>query len=231
MDDKLKEAIAAVRTGDKLTAQQQLTALLDEDPQHVQGWYLLSLLVESPQKQAAYLSKTLSLNPQHEKAKEQLAVLKATGRLAPTATIKAQDQQPLDVVAQSETDALPDWLREESGEQTAAIVSEEPTQDTAVPSDTLPDWLKEPVNLEGSDTPPAKVMEEGPTIVGKTAAPATKSDKIVADLKQTLDKPTKKAVKGARAPKQNTRTLNIVLGLLVILAIVVMILLAYLLLS
>ena len=70
MDEKLKDAIAAVRAGDKDTAQRQLTALLDEDPQQDQGWYLLSLLVDSPQKQAAYLSKTLSLNPLHEKAKE-----------------------------------------------------------------------------------------------------------------------------------------------------------------
>ena len=75
MDEKLKEAIAAVRAGDKREAQRQLTELLDNDPQQVQGWYLLSLLVDSPQKQAAYLSKTLALDPQHEKAKAQLATL------------------------------------------------------------------------------------------------------------------------------------------------------------
>ena len=105
MDNKLKEAIAAVRTGNKRAAQQQLTTMLDEDPTQVQGWYLLSLLVDSPQKQAAYLGKTLALNPNHEKAREQLAELEASGQLAPTA--RYVSDQPLDAMEQSETDALP----------------------------------------------------------------------------------------------------------------------------
>ena len=230
MDEKLKDAIAAARMGDKETAQRQLTELLDENPQQVQGWYLLSLLVDSPQKQAAYLSKTLALNPDHEKAKEQLAALRAAGTLAPTTTIAEEASQPMDVLAQSETDEIPDWLREEDGGSKVTAVPAKPVEATAVPSENLPDWLKEPAGLESTSSP-TETVEESPTVVGKTAHPSNKPDKIAADLKKTLDKPRQKLPKAARSAKQSTRNLNILLGLLVTLAAIVMILLAYLLLS
>lgn len=215
MDDKLKEAIAAVRTGNKREAQQQLTMLLDEDPTQVQGWYLLSLLVDSPQKQAAYLGKTLALNPNHEKARDQLAMLEASGQLAPTSSYVSD--QPMDVLEQSETDALPEWLVSDSGDFAVAPVASK-VSETAVPNDTLPDWLKEPAVPDSIIAP-----DESMTVVGKTAvaAPQTRPTKAA--------KPT--AAKPARKAGQNTQSLNIALGLLVLLAIVVIVLLAYLLLS
>lgn len=215
MDDKLKEAIAAVRTGNKREAQQQLTLLLDEDPTQVQGWYLLSLLVDSPQKQAAYLGKTLALNPNHEKAKEQMALLEASGQLAPTASLISD--QPMDVLAQSESDTLPEWLASESGDF-AAVPAVEVVGETAVPDETLPDWLIEPAS---PDT--AFAGEEKVTVVSKTAEPPTQTRPV----KIAKATPPKRA----RAPKQKTQGLNLLLGLLVALAVVVMILLAYLLLS
>lgn len=231
MDKKLKDAIAAARMGDKETAQRQLTELLDEDPQQVQGWYMLSLLVDSPQKQAAYLSKTLALNPDHEKAREQLAALQAAGTLAPTTTIAKEASQPLDVLAQSETDELPDWLREAGDSGTVTAVPSTIADETAVINEDLPDWLKEPVALEDQSEPPAQTREESLTLVGKTAEPATKSDKLAAGLKKSLPTTPKKRSKAAHPAKQNTRTLNLILGLLVTLAVIVIILLAYLLLS
>ena len=214
MDDKLKDAIAAVRTGNKREAQQQLTMLLDEDPTQVQGWYLLSLLVDSPQKQAAYLGKTLALNPNHEKAKEQLTLLEASGELAPTASMISD--QPMDVLAQSETDELPEWLISESGDYTA--VPAETSGETAVPNEALPDWLKEPA---APDT--VAVAEQEVTVVGKTAEPPAK----IRPAKVAKSTPSKRVSK--RQPK--AQGLNLLLGLLVVLAVIVMILLAYLLLS
>jgi len=230
MDEKLKEAIAAARIGDKETAQRQLTELLDEDPQQVQGWYLLSLLVDSPQKQAAYLSKTLALNPDHEKAKEQLAALQAAETLAPTTTTAKKTSQSMDVLAQSETDELPDWLQEVGGSSESTAVPVKSAEETAVPNEELPDWLKEPVELTETASP-IEAVEESPTVVGKTAEPTTKPDKVAAELKKTLDKPQQKPPKTTRTAKQSTRNLNILLGLLVTLAVIVMIVLAYLLLS
>ena len=221
MDEKLKEAIAAVRVGDKREAQRQLTELLDNDPQQVQGWYLLSLLVDSPQKQAAYLSKTLALDPQHEKAKAQLATLQTEGSLAATATIATEEKVSLDVVAQAESDELPDWLITESVDLPAAA-HPETLEETAVTNKPIPDWLQEAAVL---DTESANLVAEEPTVAGQTAEPAAAPDKIVT---QPPKQPTPKA---ARSAPQNTRSLNIILGLLVIVALVVVALLAYLLLS
>ena len=228
MDEKLKEAIETVRRGDKQTAQQQLTQLLDENPEQVQGWYLLSLLVDSPQKQAAYLSKTLALNPYHEKASEQLAALHVSGSLAPT----TEANEPLDVIAQSDTADLPDWLQEVADKSpvTAVKIAEEQDSEAAVPNTTLPDWLKEPAALEPQPTASTKMAEDDPTLVGQTAEPTSESDKAVAALKQTLAKPKPTKAKN-RSAQRSTRNLNIALGLLVTLAIVVLLVLVYLLLS
>lgn len=231
MDDKLKEAITAVREGDTKAAQRQLTKLLDENPQQVQGWYLLSLLVDSPQKQAAYLSKTLALNPGHEKAKEQLAALRATGSLAPTSTIQEKDSVSLDVVAQADSDQLPDWLQEHGGEQPVAIRVADTSEDTAVANDILPDWLKEPASIESDDTAVVDTTQESPTVVGQTAVPsshAAESDNLP---QQTIVKSQPKAAKATRPKPQSTRNLNIILGLLILVAVLVILTLAYLLLS
>jgi hypothetical protein len=219
MDERLKEAIATVRAGDKREAQRQLTELLHDNPQQVQGWYLLSLLVDSPQKQAAYLSKTLALDPQHEKAKAQLAALQTEGSLAATATIEIEAKMPLDVVAQAESDELPDWLTE--GADLPAAAHPEPVKETAVTNETLPDWLQEAAVL---DTESSNIVAEEPTVAGQTTQAITEPDKAVATRKQ----PTAKA---ARSAPQNSRSLNIILGLLVIVALVVMVLLVYLLLG
>lgn len=225
MDDKLQEAIQTVRQGNKKEAQRQLTALLEENPEQVQGWYLLSLLVESPQKQAAYLSKTLALNPQHEKAKEHLTALQQDGSLAATATISAEAIPPKNVIDQSETDDLPEWLIEEGGSQPVQSDESEQSGETAVANETLPDWLKEPSALE-TET----VTEENPTVVGQTVKPA-EANKSGQTAGQTLSKPAAKPAKAKRAAPQSSRSLNIILGILIVLAVIVMILLAYLLLS
>ena len=228
MDEQLKEAIEMVRRGDKQTAQRQLTQLLDKNPEQVQGWYLLSLLVDSPQKQAAYLSKTLALNPHHEKASEQLAALRDSGSLAPT----TQANEPLDVIAQSDTAGLPDWLQEATGESpvTAVKIAQEQDVETAVPNTTLPDWLKEPAALDPQPAAPAEVTQGDATLIGQTTKRATDSEKIKKTAKQTGAKP-KPAKAKTRPTQKSTRNLNMALGLLVTLAIIVIMVLVYLLLS
>ena len=226
MDDKLKEAIQTVRQGNKKEAQRQLIALLEENPEHAQGWYLLSLLVESPQKQAAYLSKTLALNPQHEKAKEHLAALQAEGSLAATATMQTKAKAPMNVLDQSESEDLPDWLAAEGGSQPVPTGVSEQREETAVANETLPDWLKEPSALETETA-----NEESPPTTSQTTEPAAETDMIVKSSEPTPSKPTAKPAKTSHAAPKSSRSLNIILGILIILAVVVMVLLAYLLLS
>ncbi|VAW42784.1 hypothetical protein MNBD_CHLOROFLEXI01-99 [hydrothermal vent metagenome] len=227
MNDKLKEAIQTVQAGDKQEAQRQLTELLEDNPQQVQGWYLLSLLVDSPQKQAAYLSKTLALNPQHLKAKEQLEALQTGGSLAATTTIEENEQTPLTVVKQSETDALPDWLSE-GADALTPVEEPESDEETAVSNETLPEWLKEPAAL-GTDLP--ETTEEAQTAVGQTTKSTSEPDKAIPNLKQPSPQSPSKPTKASRSAPQNARSLNVILGILVILAIIVMVVLAYLLLS
>lgn len=231
MNDKLKEAIATVRSGDKQTAKQQLTTLLEENPEQEQGWYLLSLLVDSPQKQSAYLSKTLAINPNHNKAKEQLAALQGFGALAPTSTVRHDASPGMDVLSQAESETLPDWLQDE-GEQVATPEPNEEATDTAVPNETLPDWLKEPAALTIADDSTGTPVEESPTMVGKTAQSDNEVDKAVSTLRQEAKKqPQKKQAKPKPAANKNTSSLNIILSLLVILAFIVMVILAYLIFS
>jgi ferric-dicitrate binding protein FerR (iron transport regulator) len=82
MDERLAGAIEATRAGDTQLAQLQLTRLLKDDANHAQGWYLLSMLVDSSEKKALFLKKVLAIDPDHAKAQEQLAVM----RSAPAAT-------------------------------------------------------------------------------------------------------------------------------------------------
>jgi hypothetical protein len=231
MNDKLKEAIATVRSGDKQTAKQQLTTLLEEHPEQAQGWYLLSLLVDSPQKQSAYLSKTLALNPNHNKAKVQLATLQGSGTIAPTSTVRHDTSHGMDILSQAESETLPDWLQNE-GEQIDPPEPVEEKTDTAVPNETLPDWLKEPVGLDTAHDATGTPVEESPTMVGKTAQSDDEVDMAVSTLRQEAKKqPQKKQAKPKPAASKNTSGLNIILSLLVILAFIVMVILAYLIFS
>lgn len=227
MDEKLKDAIVAVRSGDVQEAQQQLTELLAENPEEAQGWYLLSLLVDSPQKQAAFLSKTLALNPQHEKAQEQLSALQRVGSLAPTTTISDAPSQPMDVLAQSETDTLPSWLQEAGGTSTDAQPAVD-IADAAEADDTLPDWLKEPSTLGGDAT--LSPVEELSTVTSQSAK-TSKMDQAGAAGKIKPAQARKKPAKTTTSTSKSTTGLNVILGILVILAVIVMVLLAYLILG
>ncbi|MCA9900714.1 MAG: hypothetical protein H6654_00990 [Ardenticatenaceae bacterium] len=227
MDTKLKEAIATIRAGDKQTAQRQLTSLLEENPQEEQGWYLLSLLVDSPQKQATYLSKTLALNPNHAKAKEQLETLHHQNQIAPTSTIdETESLEDADFFAQAESDSLPDWLEQED-ELVALQAIEEDMVDTAVPNTTIPDWLKEPV-VPAPKAQPA--IEEEPTAVAQTIKPVKKSEPSAKSQRPKQPTAIKKTAKKQlqKAPRKNAASLNIILSVLVLLALIVMVLLAYL---
>ncbi|WP_420644826.1 hypothetical protein [Candidatus Leptofilum sp.] len=234
MDNQLQEAITLARSGEREAAQKQLASFLDEKPEEAQGWYLLSLLVESPQKQAAYLSKTLAINPNHLKAQEQLATLQGSGILAPTTTIDSELDESALQPDTAEGEKLPDWLQEEQAIGTPPKPVDE-TEDTAVANETLPDWLKEPVTIP--ETANLKPVEEGPTVVGQTSQSDDEADKTVNALRQQSVEETaetqssQKQVKPKPAASQNTMSLNIILGILIILAVVVVAMLAFLIFS
>jgi len=94
MNPKLQQAMSAAREGRSKEAQVLLTQILSQDPEEAQAWFLLSHLVDSEQKQLAYLKKVLALDPHHEKAAQRLAHL---------------EREP-------ELQTLPEWFTEVGGE-------------------------------------------------------------------------------------------------------------------
>ncbi len=75
MSNTLQEAIAAARAGDMARAQMLAADVVSDTPDDPNGWYLLSQLVESDARRAAYLSKTLALDPNHPRARAEFAAL------------------------------------------------------------------------------------------------------------------------------------------------------------
>jgi len=236
MNQKLQQAIAAARSGNNKKAQYLLTQTLQENPEETQAWYLLSLLVDSQEKQITYLHRVLELNPAHEKAQEKLAALTAV----PTTVDVAPDS--LSVADQENSDLLPGWMADDVPDtyfEAPPITQEEEDEETGADSedDELPDWLQESVVdewalEEESETavfPPTD--EDEPIALVKTSAektdtpPATVTEAL-AEAKNTA--PAKK--QKSAAPKNNQgSSLNLVLAVLVILALLVAAFLIYLL--
>jgi hypothetical protein len=102
MSATMQDAIAAARSGDTQAAQLLLAQYIQTHPEDAQGWYLMSQLVDSKARRAAYLNKTLALNPWHERAWAEYYSL-------PTEVINALEAAQRD---QSAVPAgqLPDWL-------------------------------------------------------------------------------------------------------------------------
>jgi hypothetical protein len=96
MTDRLREAIGVARTGETDEAQRLVAAILENSPDDARAWYLMSHLVESPARQAAYLYKAVSLDPSNERARAELArfpsgVTYALSRPPDTATPSSSD--------------------------------------------------------------------------------------------------------------------------------------------
>lgn len=218
MDERLQEAIGAARAGETRTAQHLLTEVLKEDPNQVHAWFLLSYLVESRQKQQAYLSRVLALDPQHELARQRLALLRsdeAGGAIAPTAPTMPQPvvtaAAELDVLAQAEGDTLPDWLAEDAALVQVAETAVAPTPVAESAPEPLPDWLQAGVSHEFLGIQPE---EETPT-----PAPAAASKTAVAVKPQPAATPAQDAARQAAV-----RRWNIILAILAMLALITLVL-------
>ncbi len=172
MNEKLQQAIAAARDGQSTEAQLLLTQLLQEDPNDVQAWFLLSNLVDSEQKKTAYLGKVLALDPQHEMAAQALARLQTervveeaveteTETETETAVIPDEPDLPaqpteldmpaistdsIDLMAQEAGDTVPAWLAEEGDLDWEQLESEDIELESVLePEESVevPDWLQE----------------------------------------------------------------------------------------
>ena len=208
MDAKLQQAVDASRAGNKVEAQKILVELLQENPNEVQGWYLLSLLVDSKEQQAAYAAKALALDPHHEKAQERLSQLQTEPAMAATAvTTEAPD-----FITQEQGNTLPDWMAgdEELVAATAVAAAKTPTDGA---EEELPDWIQEPV----SDS---WMKSDEPAPGAEATVAKTKPAKETAVSPPQTAKPHEK--------KKGVNRLDLILALLVIAVIIIIIYLFYL---
>ena len=211
MTQKLQQAIQLARQGDKQKAQYLLTQTLQEEPENTQAWYLLSLLVDSEAKQAAYLQRVLALDPAHEKAQSRLS-----GLMPASAT---PEPEP----AGEELDWLDDEMSDEAEEWFATTAVAEPADQ--------PDW-QQPAEATTEREEEAAGFADDEDDSGVTALESL-SDLLeeteTEDAQEIAPVAAPKAAAPAVAkPKSKDGQLTAVLLLLIILAILVGALLIYL---
>ena len=227
MSDKLQQAIQATRAGDKKNAQFLLTQAIQEDPDNPQPWYLLSLLVDDKGKKQCYLTKVLDLDPDHAKAHQQLVTLTETAVLAPELVAEEETQPETapvilssgssDLEAQDAGDTLPDWMADDLPDMLDD--TQEPAAETAVVEEPVPDWLEDSI---------AEDWDKEETAVDETVSEKAKEDQLSQETAAEKKKDvTVKEKKPAKPQKSSEANLNYLLIGLVVIAVIVFIIFAY----
>lgn len=234
MSQKLQQAIVATRAGQTKEAQFLLTETLEENPEEVQAWYLLSMLVDSPSKQIAYLQKTVALDPSHVKAQSRLQQLLETETAAATpATGMEEAPTPID----DELDILDEVASPSAPAPIVDSLLTEDDEDDLEPA-TIPDWLRDPFDeMDVVDEQATVVSERTQTLVTPPESvdvvddePAVKAAAAVAPpapINETAVSQSKKAT----APKTDVRRMNAILTLLLFGAVLTAVLLVFVLLT
>lgn len=183
MDERLQQAISAIKAHDNQTAQQLLAQFLKSNPNHPQGWFLLSQVVADRKQQIAFLNKTLALDPEHRQARQKLTALGEAVPVSETPTLispslpVSQDQG--DWGTQAEATTIPPWMAEEKTYQ-AETLSQTSTQssladfaepeEAPVVSPAIPDWLKDEPAVEAHEEEESEPVEP---VAAASPTPAT----------------------------------------------------------
>lgn len=235
MSDKLNLAIQATRAGDKKNAQYLLTQAIQEDPDDPQSWFLLSLLVDDRAKKETYLTKVVALDPDHEKAHNELAALTKTAVMhsqpepvevyqdvpAEEPTTVAISSGSADLVAQDAGATLPDWMADDLPPASESVTEIIETTTVAEAKEAFPDWLQTPVEDDWDQV--ETVEEKAASVDVATKDVQDDSKEVVSDKKEVAKKEKKPAAKTA-----SEKNLNYLLIGLVIIAVIIFIVLAYL---
>lgn len=220
MTTKLQHAINETRNGNKVKAQKLLADLLKEETDNVQAWYLLSLLVDSEEKKEAYLSRVLTLDPEHEKAQELLLTLEGDGEITATDLDLAVDTE----LDEADDKKLPSWLEEEAEKVPESLLIEEDPSE--IFNDNLPDWLSgENAAMEVQEEPPTLLTEDQPPELAEMLQEKVESqdnEQPAAYQPHSVTTPTEMTIK---PDKSALRRWNFILFLLWSLAILILIVL------
>lgn len=144
MNEALRNALEAVKSGQSQRARVILAEYLREDPQNVPAWVLLSKLATTEGQKTAFLRKILDLNPDHAYARQALADM---GDVQPPA-VSAGEPAAEDLVAPDV--AMPE---QDVAEQAGLDIEEIPEEDQFV-SETVDEFVSEdrrPVGAQAED--------------------------------------------------------------------------------
>ena len=204
MTATLQEAIAAGREGDTERALLLAAEVAEADPQDANAWYLLSQLVDSDARRAAYLSKALAIDPTHARAREEFTAL-------PPALAESLGASGVMAVPQTTLPAVESVLEPPPAEAPGDISVAPVAADVSA----VPEWLR-PLGaeaVEAKPVPPAYELAPAPPPAPARPAP----------------KPRKAPPPPPR--KRGNQALSFLLILLALLTVVVLVFLAYLLLA
>lgn len=175
MTTTLHDVIAAARAGDTQRAQLLATDIVRANPDDANAWYLLSQLVESDARRAAYLSKAVALDPHHARASLEFNALPAAlaATLAPAASISAAElptaaEMPAEPVAPVTLVSVPAAAFPPGtvpADEAMVTVAVGGTADT-LPGD-VPEWLRdEAAGSVAEGTAPVTVEPGVPELIG-----------------------------------------------------------------
>ncbi len=211
MSQKLQEAMAAARAGEKQTAQHLLVDILEESPEEIQAWFLLSHLVDSETKQVNYLKKVLALDPTHAKARQRLNQLLSKAVNGPAATPLPVSADAFDYEAQAVGDTVPEWMAGEESAVATAVTATEPEIDDA--DLEIPDWLQ------------TSLDEEAAAAVKDTDT--AESDAIEAARQAAKSKPAPVSTPDLEAEAEEAARLNQILTILIIVAVLIVVIMGF----
>jgi hypothetical protein len=212
MTTMLQEAIAAARAGEMEQAQMLAAGYAQDHPDDPNGWYLLSQLVDSDARRAAYLSRTLALAPDHPRAQAEFAAL-------PPALVAEFGPQPAYLAAE---EVIASTIDEPSDEEVEVVVPVEvektaPAEVEMAPAVAVTAASWEPQAPDAMSATPAGPV--APLTPGVT--PTTQTRPIAAGPRPPAAAP--------RSRNGGNQALTILLGLLALLAFLVLAFLVYLL--
>ncbi len=173
MDQRLQQAIASARSGKEKEAQFLLTQLLKDNPEEVHAWFLLSHLVDSEQKQLAYLKKAVAIDPNHEKAAARLSELEAS------LAINLHESG----LSLEEEDLLPAWMKHGSEELSLEAALTDPA--SSEHSEAFP-WLQEPSIAADMESAAAAAVEAPPSTQKTSKSAGSALEKKQAQLNRLL---------------------------------------------
>ena len=91
INELIRRAFKAGKAGDRISAKKLLSQVVEQDPQNVRAWYLLSQVVDNEKQAVFCLEKALEADPDNHRVAERLQQIKMK-RGEPLAALEPQQQ-------------------------------------------------------------------------------------------------------------------------------------------